>query len=60
MVELAIATPVVLAMLLGLLFRHEKVSKLTWLGAGLILVGARLTLPTVQEALKRMFSGGAP
>jgi transporter family protein len=45
----------VLAMLLGVIFLHEKVTKLTWLGAALILVGALLTLPTVQEALSTAF-----
>ena len=46
----------VLAMLLGVLFLHEKVTKLTWLGASFILIGALLTLPTVQEALARLTS----
>lgn len=44
----------VLAMLLGFLFLHEKVTKLTWLGAALILAGALLTLPTVQDALSKL------
>ena len=44
----------VLAMVLGVLFLQEKVTKLTWVGAGFILVGALLTLPTVQETIKRM------
>ena len=46
----------VLAMLLGVLFLQEKVTKLTWLGAALIFAGALLTLPTVQEAIKRLLT----
>jgi len=43
----------VLAMVLGVLFLNEKVTRLTWAGAGLILVGALLTLPTVQSAITK-------
>lgn len=46
-----------LAMMLGVTFLHEKVSKLTWVGAGMILMGVLLTLPTVQETIKRSFGG---
>ncbi len=49
----------VLAMVLGVLFLQEKVTRLTWAGAGLILAGALLTLPSVQEALKRLVSHSA-
>ncbi len=49
----------VLAMVLGVLFLNEKVTKLTWAGAGLILAGALLTLPSVQEAIRRLVSRGA-
>jgi len=48
----------VIAMLLGVLFLQEKVSKLTWLGAGFILVGALLTLPAVQEGIGRLVGKG--
>ncbi len=43
----------IVAMLLGVTFLHEKVSKLTWLGAAMILTGAMLTLPSVQESIRR-------
>ncbi len=49
----------VIAMLLGVFLLREKVSPLTWAGAALILAGALLTLPTVQEALTRLLSRGA-
>jgi transporter family protein len=42
----------VIAMILGVLFLQEKVTRLTWLGAALILAGALLTLPSIQESLK--------
>jgi transporter family protein len=48
----------VIAMLLGVLVLQEKVTKLTWLGAGFILVGALLTIPSVQEAIGRLFAKG--
>jgi len=46
----------VLAMVLGVILLHEKVTKLTWLGAAFILIGALLTLPTVQESIGKVFS----
>lgn len=46
----------VIAMLLGVFVLREKVTPLTWVGAGLILAGALLTLPTVQDALTRLLS----
>jgi transporter family protein len=49
----------VIAMVLGVLFLQEKVTKITWVGAALIFIGAILTLPTVQEALKRLVSRSA-
>ena len=49
----------VLAMVLGVLFLNEKVTRLTWAGAGLILIGALLTLPSVQDALGKFMSRGA-
>lgn len=47
----------VIAMVLGILILGEKTTPLTALGATLILAGALLTLPTTQEALKRLVSG---
>jgi bacterial/archaeal transporter family protein len=44
----------VIAMVLGIVFLQEKVTPLTLVGAGLILAGALLTLPTVQENLQRL------
>ena len=45
----------IVAMLLGVTVLHEKVTKLTWVGAGFILAGALLTLPSVQESVRRIF-----
>ena len=47
----------VIAMVLGILVLGENTTPLTALGAALILAGALLTLPTTQEALKRLVSG---
>lgn len=46
----------VIAMTLGFLVLREPVRPLTLAGAALIVVGVLLTLPTVQEALRRAFS----
>ena len=43
----------VVAMALGLVILHEPVRLLTLVGAGLIVVGVLLTLPTVQDAILR-------
>lgn len=45
----------VVAMILGVVFLHEKVTSLTALGALFILVGALLTLPTIQEGARIFF-----
>ncbi len=45
----------VLAALLGVVFLHEKVTKLSVLGIVLILAGVLLTLPTVQAGLAGRF-----
>lgn len=44
----------VIAMVLGIVFLQEKVTPLTIVGAGLILAGALLTLPAVQESLPKL------
>lgn len=46
----------VIAMSLGFLILKEPVRLLTLLGATLIVVGVLLTLPSVQESLKRHFA----
>ncbi|MGC4046147.1 MAG: EamA family transporter [Armatimonas sp.] len=43
----------VLAVALGALFLHEKVSRTTFVGIVLIVVGVLLTLPSVQETLHK-------
>jgi transporter family protein len=45
----------VIAMTLGFLILKEPVRPLTLAGAGLIVIGVLLTLPTVQEGLGRLF-----
>jgi bacterial/archaeal transporter family protein len=45
----------VIAMVLGLLILNEKVTRLTWAGAALILMGALLTLPGVQQTVHKLF-----
>jgi transporter family protein len=45
----------VIAMILGFLVLKEPVRPLTLVGAGLIVAGVLLTLPSVQESLKRVF-----
>ncbi|AMV40427.1 EamA family transporter [Planctomyces sp. SH-PL62] len=45
----------VIAMSLGFLILREPIKPLTLLGAALIVVGVLLTLPTIQESLKRAF-----
>jgi transporter family protein len=45
----------VIAMTLGFLILKEPVRPLTLAGAGLIVIGVMLTLPTVQEGLGRLF-----
>ena len=44
---------IVLAMGLGFVVLREPVRPLTLVGAGLIVAGVLLTLPTVQEAILR-------
>jgi bacterial/archaeal transporter family protein len=46
----------VLAVALGAIFLHERVSRLTFVGVLLIVAGVLLTLPTVQQALEQRFS----
>ena len=46
----------VVAMALGVLILREPVRPMTWVGAGLIMAGVALTLPTVQETVGRYFS----
>ncbi|MDG3003403.1 EamA family transporter [Paludisphaera mucosa] len=45
-----------IAMFLGFVILKEPVRPLTLLGAGLIGTGVALTLPSVQESLRRLFS----
>jgi transporter family protein len=45
----------VIAMILGFLVLKETVRPLTLVGAGLIVAGVLLTLPSVQESLKNVF-----
>lgn len=44
----------VLAIALGALFLHEKVSRMTFAGILLIVVGVLLTLPNVQAGVRRI------
>lgn len=46
----------VIAMALGFLVFKEAVRPLTLVGAGLIIMGVLLTLPSVQESLRRLVS----
>lgn len=48
-----------LAALLGVIFLHEKVTKLSAVGIALILAGVLLTLPTVQASLAQRFGGSS-
>jgi transporter family protein len=48
----------VLAAALGVVFLHEKVTRLSAVGILLILCGVLLTLPTVQESLAHRFAHG--
>jgi transporter family protein len=45
----------VIAMTLGFLVLKEPVRPLTLAGAGLVVIGVLLTLPTVQETIERLF-----
>lgn len=45
----------VLAVALGAIFLHEKISRLTFVGILLIVLGVLLTLPTVQTAIQQRF-----
>jgi transporter family protein len=45
----------VIAMILGFVVLKETVRPLTFVGAGLIVAGVLLTLPSVQESLKKVF-----
>jgi transporter family protein len=45
----------VIAMILGFLILKETVRPLTLVGAGLIIAGVLLTLPSVQDSLKNGF-----
>jgi transporter family protein len=45
----------VIAMILGFLVLKETVRPLSLVGAGLIVAGVLLTLPSVQESLKKVF-----
>lgn len=44
----------VIAMILGIVFLQEKITPLTLVGACLILAGALLTLPSIQESLQKL------
>jgi len=46
----------IIAMTLGFVVLNEPVRPLTLLGAGLIVVGVLLTLPSVQDGLSGLFS----
>lgn len=50
----------VLAVLLGVIFLHERVTKVSAVGIMLIIVGVLLTLPTVQAGLMSRWSRHAP
>jgi transporter family protein len=45
----------VIAMTLGFLVLKEPVRPLTLAGAGLVVIGVLLTLPTVQETIEQLF-----
>jgi len=45
----------VIAMALGFAVLHEPVRPLSLVGAALIVLGVLLTLPTIQESLRRAF-----
>jgi bacterial/archaeal transporter family protein len=46
----------VLAVALGAIFLHERISRLTLVGVLLIVAGVLLTLPSVQESIEARFA----
>ena len=46
----------VIAMALGVLVLREPIRPLTFVGAGLIVAGVLLTLPAIQDAIRKLFA----